>query len=194
MQRVIQKITGVYKITNPKGKIYIGSSVDIKSRFAYYKSNLAKNQPLLNRSFLKYGVNNHTFEIIKECEFNDLYKFERIYGDLYKCIDKKYGLNIKLPGYNDIKCSISNELRNKFSEIAKKRKYSNDTIQKFRMAKLGKKSVNGFNKIVLNLENGVFYDSISEAAKTHSIKRCTLSCKLRLYGNYVNNNTYLCLV
>lgn len=57
--------TGIYKITSPNGAIYIGQSVDIKSRWRGYKCALAKGQPKLRNSFLKYGYDNHTFEILE---------------------------------------------------------------------------------------------------------------------------------
>ena len=60
---------GIYKITNPNGKVYIGQSIDLERRLYYYKNLKQSNsQILLNRSFLKYGTVNHTFEIIEECE------------------------------------------------------------------------------------------------------------------------------
>jgi hypothetical protein len=33
----MSKICGIYKITSPSGKVYIGQSVDIKRRFTTYK-------------------------------------------------------------------------------------------------------------------------------------------------------------
>ena len=42
---------GIYKITSPDKKIYIGQSVNLKRRLKDYKANLAKDQKLLNYSF-----------------------------------------------------------------------------------------------------------------------------------------------
>jgi len=83
---------GIYKITNPKGKIYIGQSINIKKRFNQYKWSKAKNQPILHRSFLKYGVENHKFEIICECKKSDLYELEAYYQILFSA-NSKTGLN-----------------------------------------------------------------------------------------------------
>jgi len=60
-------IKGIYKITNPKGKVYIGQSINIIKRFSSYKRLIKRSigQKLYN-SFLKYGVENHKFEIIHE--------------------------------------------------------------------------------------------------------------------------------
>jgi len=64
------KTCGIYKITSPSGRVYIGQSVDILHRFKTYVKMYVKNekQVKLFRSFTKHGVENHTFEIIEECE------------------------------------------------------------------------------------------------------------------------------
>ena len=60
---------GIYKITNPNGKVYIGQSVDIEKRLSNYKrlSQSILEQPAIYNSLLKHGVENHIFEIIEEC-------------------------------------------------------------------------------------------------------------------------------
>ena len=84
---------GIYKITNPTNKIYIGQSVNIDKRFYRYSiiSSNVKKQTKLYRSFIKYGVLNHTFDIICTCELDELNEKERYYQDFYDCIDN--GLN-----------------------------------------------------------------------------------------------------
>ena len=83
---------GIYKITSPSGKIYIGQSIDIEKRFKGYKYSKAKKQPVLNRSFLKYGVDKHIFEIVCECLKSELYELEAYYQKLYSA-NSKTGLN-----------------------------------------------------------------------------------------------------
>ena len=65
-------IIGIYKITNPKGKIYIGQSINIKSRIYSYQN---KNKGCLGAkiyySINKYGWENHNMEIIQILD-NDL--------------------------------------------------------------------------------------------------------------------------
>lgn len=74
---------GIYKITNPKGRIYIGSSKNIPYRWEhYYKRLNCKKQVKLFNSFLKYGYENHTFEVIEECTIDVLLKRENYYGHL----------------------------------------------------------------------------------------------------------------
>jgi len=105
---------GIYKITNPKGKIYIGQSVNVEKRIKNYKYGLAKEQSKLNRSFVKYGYDNHVFEIINSCNVEELNDFERYYQELYNCIGEK-GLNL---------CYVKSSDRNGFHSEETKRKIS----------------------------------------------------------------------
>lgn len=60
---------GIYQITNPEGKIYIGLSKDIKNRWESYKhyTGIAKNSSI-KFSLKKYGYENHKFEILEEVQ------------------------------------------------------------------------------------------------------------------------------
>jgi group I intron endonuclease len=59
---------GIYRIINKtNNKIYIGSSVNILSRFSKHKSLLKHNKhdnDYLQNSYNKYGLENFLFEII----------------------------------------------------------------------------------------------------------------------------------
>ena len=101
---------GIYKITNPKGKVYVGQSKDIKNRFKTYMSLRCKTQIKLHRSFLKYGVNNHKFEIVIECDYNQLNELERYYQEIYNCIGNK-GLNLLLTSTDNLKTVFSLDTR-----------------------------------------------------------------------------------
>ena len=57
---------GIYKITSPTGKIYIGQSIDIEKRSKTYKNGHSKNQPALNKSYKKHVFSKHTIEIIQD--------------------------------------------------------------------------------------------------------------------------------
>lgn len=99
------KICGIYKITSPSGKIYIGQSVNILNRFYRYKSYHCKMQPYLYNSLVKYGAENHRFEILQECELIQLNDLEKYYIELYSSFDKENGLNLKNGGDGGGKCS-----------------------------------------------------------------------------------------
>lgn len=98
----MNKICGIYKITSPSGRIYIGQSININFRWKQYKKLQACNkQILLFRSFKKYGVDNHIFEIIEECPNNLLNKKERFWQDYYDVLNSVKGLNCKLTSTED---------------------------------------------------------------------------------------------
>jgi len=96
----LSKIVGIYKITSPTGKIYIGQSWDIISRFGQHRR---EKRPILvlNRSILKHGAHSHTFEIVHTLPFDvtqsvlDIY--EQIYIDAYKSCGSNL-LNMKDAG------------------------------------------------------------------------------------------------
>jgi group I intron endonuclease len=91
---------GIYKITNPTKGIYIGQSVNIEKRFKTYKLNNCKSQRALYNSFLKYGITKHKFEILCECNIEELNDKERYYQDLYSVLNGK-GLNCRLTTSKD---------------------------------------------------------------------------------------------
>lgn len=95
--------SGIYKITNPKGSIYIGQSKNIVERITRYKKlQCCKFQLLLYRSFLKYGIENHTFEILEQGNFSkeELNNFESKYILQYNSFRKlnKSGMNLTTGG------------------------------------------------------------------------------------------------
>lgn len=59
-------MVGIYKITNPEGKSYIGLSRKIETRWNSYKNMQFQSNTLLKESFKKYGYLNHIFEVIEE--------------------------------------------------------------------------------------------------------------------------------
>jgi len=111
----MKKTCGIYKITSPSGRVYIGQSRNIEHRFRRYKRLHKSNstQVRLTRSFKKYGVDNHTLEIIEECEFNQLNIRERFWQDHYDVL--KGGLNCILTKTNVLPRIMSEETRLKRS-------------------------------------------------------------------------------
>jgi len=100
---------GIYKITSPTKRVYIGQSINILRRWNGYKKNKAKGQFLLQKSLEKYGAINHQFEILCECEISELNDKERYYQDLFNVM--KNGLNCKLTKSNDKSGKLSEESR-----------------------------------------------------------------------------------
>ena len=117
---------GIYKIISPNKNIYIGQSINIEKRFSDYKKlNNCKKQTALYRSFLKYGVQKHIFEIICECKISELNHKERYYQDLYSAIGKN-GLNCRLTASNDRSGKLSEETKQKLSNSKKGKKKSEE--------------------------------------------------------------------
>lgn len=118
--------TGIYKITNPKGRIYIGQSKNIDERITRYKKlQCCKHQLFLYRSFLKYGVDNHSFEIIIRGDFTkkELNTFESKFVKEYNSFNgwKEGGLNLTTGGDSyefdeTVKQKMSDTRKRKISE------------------------------------------------------------------------------
>jgi len=79
--------SGIYKIENiATGMAYIGSSQDIKYRWAQHKGKLARgvhSNVYLQRSFKKHGESKFRFSIIEYCDEDDLLNVEQRYFDNY---------------------------------------------------------------------------------------------------------------
>lgn len=106
---------GIYKITSPSGKVYIGQSVNIKKRFHHYSNmNNCENQIRLFRSFKKYGTKNHLFEVVEECNVSELNEKERYYQEMHNAIGEN-GLNCKLTNTKYKKGIVSDEIKAKIS-------------------------------------------------------------------------------
>lgn len=131
-------ISGVYSIKSPSGKLYIGSSKNIYNRFGYYKRLRCKNQNKLYHSFLKYGVENHEFNILKLCPLEELYKYERELGLIYDVLGEN-GLNLQLPKYGDFPQIQSDETKKKKALIQTGKKFSEETKRKISERLKGKK-------------------------------------------------------
>jgi group I intron endonuclease len=132
-------VTGIYKITNLiNEKVYIGQSINIEKRFISYKNlRNCKRQKKIYASLNFYGIENHTFEIIKECCIKELNYYERHYQEYYNVLGD-LGLNLKYTKTNDKSGSLSDETRKKISEFQKGRKHSEETKEKMSQSQKGK--------------------------------------------------------
>lgn len=179
----IDKICGIYKITSPSKKIYIGQSMDCLRRKNDYSRLNSKWQPKLYQSILKYGWINHTFEIIHICEYSQLNTLEIYYIGLFRSFDSFFGLNLKEGGGKG-KYSEESKKRMAFSQTGKKcteetkkkmslaqtgRKHSPETILKCRLSKIGHSVSIETREKLANANRGNKYSigrKLSEEAKT----------------------------
>jgi group I intron endonuclease len=132
----MSKVVGIYKITSPNDRIYVGLSSDIYSRWETYKypCNI-KVQKLLYNSFIKYGVDSHKFEIIEEVEDESLLPNKEIYWiSHYDCYNTKHGLNLSVGGNKPPVQDKpkSKEHKQKIREALVGSKHSEETKEKIR--------------------------------------------------------------
>ena len=85
------KICGIYILTFPNGKKYVGQSIDIMRRFRKYRINDASNQHLKN-ALIKYGWNSVKYDIREfETEYLDAMEQDLVY--IMKTYDRCFGYN-----------------------------------------------------------------------------------------------------
>lgn len=160
---------GIYKITSPSNKVYIGQSLNIEKRFNQYKKLDISKQRKLHNSFNKYGIDSHIFEIIEECSIDLLNFRERYWQEFYQSVEK--GLNclytkthVKKGYYG----KDSFEHRSKSQKGVKKSKpvwnkgkvgvYTKETLTKMSICKKGKSlNTKGIKKPKISGENHPFY-------------------------------------
>jgi group I intron endonuclease len=113
-------MTGIYKITNPKGKIYIGQSINISIRKKTYERYNFSNQTLLYNSVKKYGWDNHKFEVIEECDVDKLDERETYWKFYFDSVE------------NGLNCSYWD------NTPMRGRKHSNEAKKKIGLSRKGK--------------------------------------------------------
>ena len=209
------KQIGIYKITSPSGKIYIGQSINLVKRHNSYKTLDCKLQTRLYRSLKKYGFENHIFEIIENCKEVDLNIRERYWQDHYKVIDAN-GLNCvlqKIDGYSGTRCEetrlrISNankgkirsdEHKSNLSKALKGRIIDDEWRKNMSLVKLGTKMTNTAKSkmienrsntlLILDVSTGIFFDTLSEAANAYNLNYKVLYRKVN--GQRKNNTNLI---
>jgi group I intron endonuclease len=136
---------GIYKITSPKGRVYIGQSVNIKKRFSSYFNLRCIRQPRLYNSFLKYGVLNHNFSIICECGRDQLNLLERHYQDKYNVMSRN-GLNCMLTDSGEKQRVLSEKTKEKLRGLRKGVRLSDETKRKIGLSGKGRKNTDESKK------------------------------------------------
>lgn len=182
---------GIYKITNPKGRIYIGQSVNLEKRIKYYKYGYAEKQRRLFNSLQKYGYDNHKFEIITTCNIEDLNTQERYYQELYNVLDKN-GLNCEyvktknkrriLSDASKKAISIKNKGKNNGmygtkmpeEEKQKRRNHKHDNLTLKKISERSNRGNNPNAKIVLCTQTGIFYDCGRDASEALGLPYSTV--------------------
>ena len=185
-------MVGIYKITNPSGKVYIGQSIDIEKRFKRYNKLHCKQQYKLYNSLKKYGVENHIFEVIEECEINQLNNRERYWQENYNVIGRN-GLNLSLTA-TDIKRKVyTQEIIEKISNSQKGKSrpfYSEEALNNSKATRFQKGSTVN-NKKVINIETGEIYESAKILAEKLGICAKLLRARITSKSKTIKKYLYL---
>lgn len=130
---------GVYQIRNTgNGKVYVGSSADVKKRKSQHWSDLRRSRRYnshLQSAWNKYGENSFEFETLITCHPAMCTWYEQQFLDQWK---PEY--NILPTAGSRLGAKHTDETRAKMSKIQKGRKTSEETKAKLRQANLGKKA------------------------------------------------------
>lgn len=135
-------MVGIYKIENLiNHKKYIGQSVNIKRRWkdekisAFNENDRGYNYPL-SRAFRKYGIENFSFEILEECNIEELNNKEQYWIEYYDSFFNGYNQTL---GGDSSKSQPKEKIIGVFKdlettdmthkEIAQKWELSTETVQ-----------------------------------------------------------------
>jgi group I intron endonuclease len=129
---------GIYKITSPSGKIYIGQTTNFTKRKNYYKNGAKPYQVRIHNSLQKYGYDAHTIEFIEQCLVENLNERERYWQDFYDVIGEN-GLNCRLTETKDKSGFISDESKSKMSEARQNRILTDKEKYRLKSLFLGRK-------------------------------------------------------
>ena len=185
-------MTGIYKITNPSGKAYIGQSVDIMRRMRHYENLYCTDQPALFYSLKKYGFHKHIIEIIEECEIEFLNERERYWQEFYNSVKK--GLNCKYTQTKDKKGYLSDETKRKIGDAQKGvlnhrygkkglagfkgKKHKLESKKKISDALKGRKKSEETRKKISEAKKGILNPMFGTIAPTAVNVKCTITGKI----------------
>lgn len=180
---------GVYSIFNLFNlKVYIGSSINLKQRershFNALKSNRHYNKHL-QRAYNKYGEKYFIFNILENCNADDLSAKEQFYIDFYNSANISFGYNILPTAYSTYGFRHSEETLVAMSECKignknsfYKKSHTEDTKKHLSEVLRGENSTRSKLKesdvleIYKLVENGT---KIKEIAKIYNVKENTIS-------------------
>lgn len=119
----IPKTSGIYKIDcTANKKVYIGSAVDLNSRWRTHISRLRRGVHMnrhLQSAFKKYGESAFVFEVIELVLVSFLLEREQYWLDKLKAHNPKHGFNIRIDARSNLGLKPSKETRAKMSVAGK---------------------------------------------------------------------------
>lgn len=194
---------GIYKITSPSGRVYVGQSIDCDRRFKdYFNYGKFKNQTRLYNSFTKYGVGSHKFEVVEECSIDNLNERERYWQEYYDVLCQNRGLNCVYVKTSNKKKVVSFQTRVKQSLAQKgnkngsgnkgrKNKYKRKPCSDETKLKMSRSHNRHTSIIIFDTFYGVYYNSIKELSDLNNesstnVRRYLLKIrKNKIYDRYI---------
>lgn len=187
-----QKTIGIYKLTSPSGKIYIGQSKNIERRFYYYKISHCKSQVKLYNALEKYGWDSFKKEIL--ITFENSLKDLQLHLNLseihfinkFDCVNNGYNL------MNGIgKCSHSEETKLKIGK-ARKGKITSEETKLKQSNSLKGRAISDKNKEIMSKIKSKpilqFDKNMNFIQEWKSIRNANLSLNLNIKSTAIINN------
>lgn len=182
------KISGIYKITNKvNGKVYIGQSNDIKSRWNHEHGGKSTSNVQLKEDINNFGLESFSYEIIAE-ENNQQKKdeLEKFYIKKLNSTNPELGYNISEGGF----CGSfhSDEWKKEQSERLKKYYKENPNWlteeRREKLRKSGKRErTKEERKIMSERRKGFTYSEVSKKKMSESAKK-----RVENFGNIFRDN------
>ena len=103
-------MTGIYQIKNLiNGKIYIGQSKNIASRWHRHRTDYRKFDYAIYRAMRKYGLNNFEFSVLEECSIDQLNEREIYWIEEKDSHNPEHGYNLTDGGLYTKTCTVLTE-------------------------------------------------------------------------------------
>lgn len=212
----ISGVYGIRSLTHPE-RVYIGSSINIRKRWSQHKESLrlgTHHNAKLQNHYNKHGKTDLVFEAIIQCDQNIIIAIEQTFIDRYmpwfnvreiadsnfgvkhtaetnqknreRQLGKRYSEEAKRNmGLSHLGTHRSKDTKRKMSEAQIGKRASPETREKLRLSHLGQ---NNRSKLTINIETGIFYESMQEAAGSVGKSKSWL-CH-RLLGRVKNNTMF----
>lgn len=171
---------GIYKITNKiNNKIYIGQSINLNRRkYDHFDREIQNFHGIIDKEIREIGKENFSWEIIKECDKEELNYYENYYIDLYDSSNPEKGYNIRQINTN----SFDNNQGKKIIEINSLKIYESisscsrelniDQGDIVRNCQHSLKQINGYSFMYLSEyeQNGIYIYKEKEKFKIRKVK------------------------
>lgn len=161
--------SGIYWFRNTiDGKIYIGQSKYLKSRYSQHKIEFrdgTHHNEYLQKAVNKYGFENFEYKVLKKCPPNELDDWEIYYIEKYDTLNRDKGYNIK-PGGNNSDMADETKEKIRFANMGKNNKLTAEEVAEIKLA-----VVNGAVETDLAKKYGVQYSTISKIVRCKNWKQ-----------------------